>query len=515
MSQLLGMDVTEVRELAAFMKTNGTGLLTIRDRLTTAVGVSTWKGRDADQFVQQWNGVLRQQLTEAGNALLAVQETLLRNADHQQATSDTLDGPATGASVNGPGGSPLGLIGDAWLQGIGVLKDGAAWVGDRIDDAGEWVDSWVDDRLENGPEWARTVWDGFTSRVAAGWDGLQRFGSDAFDFLTYSKTFWAENGRPPRPMELAASALLMVGSGVGTVWNVVTGEDHHLFDDGRPLVGEPYVEAGDGFTPPMDFRSLTANTMNAYEQGTDPGVVRMHAIRNEGEPTRYVFAIPGTQAEFLSPSGWGGTSAANDWFADLLLMADGQTSYTQGVQEAMDKMIAADRAAHPGETGTPEILLTGHSQGGMVAAYIAADPEWAAQYNIAGVINYAGPIDNADIPSDIPVLSLKNGSPFGATGLLGDPIPTLDGGGRPDVLDLVFGTNVEQVTMNPRGLFSHGQDNYLANVNDALSPNPSFLGTGPGAQIRGWEEAYDLDRFYAEDPGSATQYHVKVERDVG
>ena len=63
MGELLGMDVHEVRALAAFMKSSAAELTTVRDRLTTSVRASSWKGRDADQFLHRWNGQLRPQLS--------------------------------------------------------------------------------------------------------------------------------------------------------------------------------------------------------------------------------------------------------------------------------------------------------------------------------------------------------------------------------------------------------------------------------------------------------------------
>lgn len=534
MSQLLGMDVAEVRALAVFMKTNGTNLMGIRDRLTTSVGVSTWKGSDADEFTRQWNGVLRQQLTEVANALLAAQELLVRNADHQQATSDTLDGGSGGGQGGFPGSGPNGVfdrIGQAWGQGMETLKDGAAWVGDRIDDGLDWVG----DRIQDGRDLADRVWDDLTDRAAAGWAGLQRLGGDTANFLMLPFTTLMDKGRLPYPMEVLASGALVLASGAGTVANVVTGEDQHFFDDGKPDVGDAHVREREDATVPTDFLSFTRNTMDVYGSEDTDGEVRVTVIRNPGEPPRYLVAIPGTEGPEISTlPAWGGSAAANDWHANVRLMANGTSTYNQGVMEAIDKAIALDRAAHPGESGPPSILLTGHSQGGFNAAYIAANEEFAARYDIQGVVNYAGPIDNADVPSHIPVLSLVNGD-LGQ----GDLIPTLDGGRlhvlnpladklnvpRPGpILDALSPSHIEQVRMPAHAgwgdgpmesiTLNHEQAGYINNVEDMVSPNATGTVADNFDRIQQWEQEHGLDRFYMQDGGQFTEIQVNVGRAV-
>jgi hypothetical protein len=565
MGELLGMDVHEVRALAAFMKSSAAELTTVRDRLTTSVRASSWKGRDADQFLHRWNGQLRPQLVEVERALLAVQEVLLRNADDQQRTSDTLDGPG-GVPITPvtamPGGVPIGPIppippgpvldffGDVAEWTGDRINDAVDWTGDRIDDVVQWTGdriddavTWTGDRIQDGVEFAGMVWDDVSARAAAGWEGYKRYASDAFNLMTLvPRTLW-EDHRLPYPTEVLASVALVAASGAGTLWNVAAKEDMHFFDDGKPTVSEPRV-VKNGVTVPTDFVTLTQHTTEAYGDESTDGIVRVTVIRNPGEEPRYVVSIPGTEGpDIKTAEAWGGSSAANDWHANVRRMGSGTTSYDQGVMEAINKAIALDRVNHPSETGKPIVLLTGHSQGGYSAAYIAANEQFASQYDIRGVVNYAGPIDNAGVPSSTPVLSLVNGN-LGR----GDLIPTLDGGrlhilgGLPGpfgdigstvakVHDLVSPTHIEQVRMPSRGptwdlKANHGQPGYISNVQDMYSPNAAGAVAENATRVQAWEQEHNLSQFYQQtagidgdtlqprDAGKVTQIEVHVGRTV-
>ena len=584
MAELPGMDVQEVRALAAFAKKSADELASVRDRLTTSVRVSTWKGRDADQFLHRWNGQLRPQLVEVERALLAAQEVLLRNADDQQRTSDTLDGsggfPITPVTAM-PGGVPIGpippipmgpvvdFLGDVADWTGDRIHDAVEWTGDRIDDVVQWtgdriddVATWTGDRIQDGVELAVGVWDDVTARAAAGWAGFQRFSDDLHDFATLPWRTLTENGRMPYPMEVLASVTVVAATGFGTLWNVVEKKDMHFFDDGAPEVGPARI-VSEGVTVPTDFVSLTQHTMDAYGDESTDGIVRVTVIRNPGQEPRYVVSVPGTEGpEIQTLEAWGGSDAANDWHANVRRMAAGTNSYDEGVKEAIRRAIEADRLAHPDEEhGTPIVLLTGHSQGGYAAAYLAADEQFASQYDIRGVVNYAGPIDNAGVPSSIPVLSLVNGD-FGR----GDLIPTLDGG-RLHVLnsrigpeiapgvgvqitapftpqpsmpvgpqvpvlpflppplqpfvpqvgvrvgptlgefhDAVSPTHIEQVRMPALGptwdvAANHGQPGYLRNVEEMFAPGASGDVADNAARVQAWEHEHGLSQFYRQEAG--------------
>lgn len=67
-------------------------------------------------------------------------------------------------------------------------------------------------------------------------------------------------------------------------------------------------------------------------------------------------------------------------------------------------------------------MLTGHSQGGITAAALAADADFTREFNVTHVVTGGSPIATFDIPDDVHVLSL---------GHVQDPVPRLEGRQNP------------------------------------------------------------------------------------
>ena len=78
------------------------------------------------------------------------------------------------------------------------------------------------------------------------------------------------------------------------------------------------------------------------------------------------------------------------------------------IQEAMD-----DAGIAPGEA----VEFAGHSQGGIMAAQLAANPDVRSRYNVVSVVTAGSPTATI-APTDVPVLSYENS---------GDSVPGLDG----------------------------------------------------------------------------------------
>ena len=73
----------------------------------------------------------------------------------------------------------------------------------------------------------------------------------------------------------------------------------------------------------------------------------------------------------------------------------------------------------PGE----EVGFYGHSQGGIVAANIAADPAINEQFTITTVLTAGAPTAGADLPDNVSALHIENS---------GDAVPALDGAANPN-----------------------------------------------------------------------------------
>lgn len=123
----------------------------------------------------------------------------------------------------------------------------------------------------------------------------------------------------------------------------------------------------------------------------------------------YVVQIPGTQE-------WNPRRKDNlmDTTSNLTMMAGEEAQLEKAVVDAMH---AAGIAPHA------PVMLTGHSQGGIVAASIAANTDFRHQFNIQAVLTAGSPIGRVPIPGDISVLSLEERE---------DLVPKLDGVANPD-----------------------------------------------------------------------------------
>lgn len=131
---------------------------------------------------------------------------------------------------------------------------------------------------------------------------------------------------------------------------------------------------------------------------SEPGVITVQRIGSD-EP-RWIVHLPGTDS-FTDRGAIRGAAA------NLDLVAGEDTAYAEAVGIALTD--AGVRADEP-------VLVVGHSQGGMQAAALAADPEQA--FRITHVVTVGAPIATTDLPDDVAVLSLENSA---------DVVPLLDG----------------------------------------------------------------------------------------
>ncbi|MFV0408102.1 MAG: hypothetical protein ACK5LN_15000 [Propioniciclava sp.] len=323
------------------------------------------------------------------------------------------------------------------------------------------------------------------------------------------------------------------GSFSGFLANLFSGRDWHLFDDGRPLVGDPYrVDNGDLVT---DFRSLAVRTMAAYNNGRnekDPydGDVQVVVVRDaDGSNPRYVVTIPGTEADPGQLDGWAGgknedgRDNGHEWFVNLEMVGFGRSTYTAAVEEAIDMAVREDRLKYPGELGRPRVLLAGQSQGGIHAAAVAANPEFAGRYQVDAVVTWGSPIDTIDVPESVPVLAIEHSmardgegeEPRDPPARFGDPVANLDLGGAPlgrsDSVTLVNlpprpGTSVFDTELN------HDYDSYRESTAEMMDPGNAGLAE-QRAVVQGFEDEY-LSDYYADSDSLVDTWQVPAGRVV-
>ncbi len=169
---------------------------------------------------------------------------------------------------------------------------------------------------------------------------------------------------------------------------------------------------------------------------------------SSGQPHHIVY-LPGTDDLHTLP--WTMDGDIRDLPTNLLVMGDQETAYASGIVTAM----------HQAGIGPDDpVLLAGHSQGGMEAAWIAHHhPEFA----VSGVITAGAPIAQVASTDGPPILALES---------TGDLVPQLDGEANPPAAEVVTVTfEDEESTL----VGHHSLANYaVAAAGVDASPHPSI-----------------------------------------
>ena len=150
-------------------------------------------------------------------------------------------------------------------------------------------------------------------------------------------------------------------------------------------------------------------------------------VGEDGATTRsWTVDIRGTQSFAIGESG------PQDMTTNLQGVAGMASDQLDAIMEAMDA------AGIPPEEA---VEFAGHSQGGIMAAQLAADPAVRARYNVVSVVTAGSPTATV-APSDVPVLSYENS---------GDIVPGLDG-------NATRGDNVTTVRFHDYEAAAHPED---------------------------------------------------------
>ncbi|GAA5140930.1 hypothetical protein GCM10023340_01840 [Nocardioides marinquilinus] len=455
----LGMDTAAGLAASSELDQGSQQIAALATRLDGVLRSFDWQGTDAERTFETWGNSERPALDSTVAHLAAIATLIRQEAQAQDAASGT--GAAAGTVVTGTpqttaapaafptvagGGGPLGFLG-------------------RI---GE--------------------------RIGAVLDGAKRTLGHAGDFV--GKLADVVTGREDHSVaEIAASALLTGGSAVGTVVNAVTGKDERWFAEGPGLAGTPVAvpPGGDGqFQPPLrqptDLPSLMQSVTDSYQVGEGPGSngdVRITQVDNgSGRPT-YVVSVPGTER-------WGpdAGSMPRDLSANLNLVAGNPTAAAESVTRAMEAA-----GILPGS----QVLMVGHSQGGIIAGQLASDPAFVERFGVTNVLTYGAPIDHMQLAPGVSALQVQHGA---------DIVPRLDLGGI-DAGGTNPNTPVQTVTLgSPGGLFdpvtNHSHVAYRDSVAAALGSD-----TEAGRILRDYQAS--LAPFFSST-GHSTAVDVPVSR---
>ena len=199
----------------------------------------------------------------------------------------------------------------------------------------------------------------------------------------------------------------------------------------------------------------------------NPATVALTEYQHEDGSSSWVVHIPGTQS-------FGSGRNSFDMESNLGLMPGGPHDEDKvSVDSVAATVLAMERAGIP--PGEP-VLLVGHSQGGMIAASIAALAGRSGRYDVAGVVTVGSPTANYRLP-DVDVLEIAHDS---------DAVPGLDGKGSP------VGPRRTQVAVDLRR-------RSRADLRDSRSPSGSHaaatyaraaadLDRSDDPSVRGWRE---------------------------
>ena len=171
----------------------------------------------------------------------------------------------------------------------------------------------------------------------------------------------------------------------------------------------------------------------------EPGRHGAIQIQTVGQPPheRYVVYIPGT--DDMSPIPQDGEHA-RDMETNYQLIGGMDSAYGQGIQQAM---------IDAGLEGK-DVMLVGHSQGGMVSTSLAADPDFTRHFNVQHVVTAGAPTAQVpDLPAGTSALHFEN---------RGDAVPLLDGEDNPDEPHRTT-VRFDQGTSDVGG--NHGIDRYV------------------------------------------------------
>ncbi|MDJ0311986.1 hypothetical protein [Arthrobacter sp. H35-D1] len=248
--------------------------------------------------------------------------------------------------------------------------------------------------------------------------------------------------------------------------------------------------AGDPWEMEASIRGMLAGSQDAY--GYPPGSIAVVRIVRPDGQVSWVVHLPGTED-------WSTIDSANPF--DMEGNLEGLTAawkehFTQEqvlVQEFI-KAALESSGALPGE----EVVLTGHSGGGIHAAAAAADSAFLASVNVKMIVIAGAPAKNANVPATISVLDVENDNDVVTAADYGPPPASKNWvtvtSHRPPIAEGGVGAAVQE---------AHSLENYMADAGGLdSSADPAVqasrealrnllgAGVGAGAMVKGTKFVY-------------------------
>ncbi|HEX8096238.1 hypothetical protein [Jatrophihabitans sp.] len=215
------------------------------------------------------------------------------------------------------------------------------------------------------------------------------------------------------------------------------------FPDGTAVVTtRPTAPTGDRDGPPRGAADLLAALALRGSHNEGGGSIDVRTLDGAGG-RRVIVDITGTTAWNFDPARR--APEVSDLGTNLRALANRSSVFERGVLQALRQA-----GVRPGEP----IMLVGHSQGGMIAARLAAQLP-AAEFTVTHLVTAGAPIGLAAVPGSVSVLSLQN---------QGDIVPELDGADNPRRANWVTVRTARGG--EDSGLSRHSVRSYLAGAHD-------------------------------------------------
>lgn len=187
MGEIWGADLDQLRALAKEFDAASQSLDNTVNEVQAMLYTVDWLGPGGDQFRGEWEGQHAPSLRRISGELSGVKDTVLRNADAQEQTSNELGGGAgpgagvfAGASASGTG-TVSGGDGENWAQTVLDVVEGANW--------GATVAGLFHNAAELATRWTHGIW-GVADALPGGWGGAIGAAGKAFAWGSVAFGAW-------------------------------------------------------------------------------------------------------------------------------------------------------------------------------------------------------------------------------------------------------------------------------------------------------------------------------------
>jgi hypothetical protein len=223
----------------------------------------------------------------------------------------------------------------------------------------------------------------------------------------------ARTGDPVQAAEAVVAAdpeladVLITVLGIPTLLEAIA---HGIPDGSGVAVATGADRTGSAGTPPRQLTDVIADLGERTDDARH-GMVDVRILTLADGSRRAIVDISGTKSWDPLP-----TSDITSLTTNGRALVGERTAYEQGVLAAMRRA-----GVRPGD----DVMLVGHSQGGLIAVNAARDAVSAGEFNVTHVITAGAPIGliAGAVPSSVQVLALENAP---------DVVPHLDGRANPD-----------------------------------------------------------------------------------